>query len=242
MIGAKDYFEQYLAWKRSESNLRTAKYTYEPYSTMDLETLILEAEHENPGAQEELGERYLFGLDGLRADPDKALELFGQAAAAGHPDGMHMQAEVHRTAEFDRQDYGQYFDLLKKAAEGGSWKAMFNLSCACYKGKEAYEGHGFDVDKLAALKWSTKCTVLTMQMLEFYFTNACAEGFTDYMQGVFALFVQSVCVSARQLMRGDGVPRDMDWAKTMLTDAQSFYRHYFKADCSDFATLLSHCS
>lgn len=241
MIGAKEYFEQYLAWKRSESNLRTAKFTYESYSTMDLETLRAETEQGNPGAMEELGERYLFGLDSLKADADKALELFGQAADQGHPDAAHMRAEVYRTGEFGKQDYEQYFPLLKQAAEGGSWKAMFNLSCACYKGREAYEGHGFEADKLTALKWSTRCAVLTMQMMEFYFTNPCSEGFVDYMQGVFALFVQSVCVSARQLIRGDGVPKDIQWAKSMLTDAQNFYKHYFKADCSDFSTLLRYC-
>ena len=54
MISAKEYFAQYLSWERSESNLRTAKKSYEPYSAMDLSTLRAEAEAENPAAQEEL--------------------------------------------------------------------------------------------------------------------------------------------------------------------------------------------
>lgn len=241
MISANEYFEKYLSWQRSESNLRTAGKTYESYTTMDLATLKPEAEAGNPAAQQELGERYLFGLNGLKQDPQQAKALFQQAADQGHPDGAHMLAEVHRTTEFGLFDYAQYFPLLKKAAEVGSWKAMFNLACAYYKGKDAYDGHGFDVDRLTALKWSTQCMLSTMELLEFYHSNKCGEGFQDYMQGVYALFVQSVCVSARQLLLGDGVPKDAVWAKDMLQKAQSFYRHIFGSDCPDFSALLSHC-
>ncbi len=241
MISAKEYFERYLSWQRSESNLRTAGKTYESYTTMDLSDLRPEAEAGNPAAQQELGERYLFGLDGLKKDPQQAVNLFRQAADQGNPDGAHMLAEVHRTPEFGMLDYEQYFPLLQKAAGAGSWKAMFNLACAYYKGKEAYDGHGFDVDRLTALKWSTKCMLTTMDLLEFYHSSKCGEGFQDYMQGVYALFVQSVNVSARQLIRGDGVPKDVAWAKDMLQKAQSFYRHCFKMDCPDFTALLSHC-
>lgn len=241
MISANEYFEKYLSWQRSESNLRTAGKIYESYTTMDLAALNAEAGAGNPAAQQELGERYLFGLNGLNNDAEQAKRLFQQAADQGHPDGAHMLAEIHRTPEFGLFDYAQYFPLLKKAAEAGSWKAMFNLACALYKGKDAYEGHGFEADRLAALKWSTQCMLLTMDLLEFYHTNKCSEDFRDYMQGVYALFVQSVCVSARQLLRGDGVPKDTAWAKEMLQKAQSFYRHIFGSDCPDFSSLLSHC-
>ena len=137
MISAKEYFEKYLTWKRSESNLRSASFSYESYASLDLETLQQEAQQDNPSAQEELGERYLFGLNGLDADPAKAKELFAQAAQQGHPDAMHMLADIHRTDEYGMLDYEQYFSLLKQAAEQGSWKSMFNLSCAYYKGKDA---------------------------------------------------------------------------------------------------------
>ena len=241
MISAKEYFEQYLSWQRSESNLRTAGKTYESYTAMSLADLQPEAEAGNPAAQQELGERYLFGLDGLGKNTDRAMELFRQAAEQGNPDSAHMLAEVHRTPEFGKFDYDQYFPLLQKAAEAGSWKAMFNLACAYYKGKDAYDGHGFESDRLTALKWSTKCMLLTMELLEFYNSNKCGDGFQDYMQGVYALFVQSVNVSARQLIRGDGVPKDTAWAKEMLQKAQSFYRHIFQSDCPDFTALLGHC-
>lgn len=241
MISAKEYFEEYLSWKHSDSSLRSASFTYESYATLDLETLQQEAAANNPGAVEELGERYLFGLNGLEADADKAMELFRQAADAGHPDAMHMLADVHRTAEFGKLDYDQYFTLLEQAAEMGAWKSMFNLACAYYKGPEAYEGHGPEVDREAALKWSMRCAVMTMNLLDLFFTRRCSNGFTDYLDGVFALFVQSISVSARQLIRGDGVPKNIKRASAMLNDAQNFYRHYFKADCSDFTALLSHC-
>ena len=241
MISTKEYFEQFLSWQKRTSNLRSAPSSYETYASMELEALTPEAEAGNPGALEELAERHLFGLSGLKADPGKADSLFQQAADAGHPDALHMLAEIRRVPDYGMQDLDRYFPLPQKAAEGGSWKAMFNLSCACYKGKEAYEGHGFEVDKLAALKWSTACGIRTMELLEFYFTHTCSEGFKDYMQGVFALFVQSICVTARQLIRGDGVEKDPAYAKSMLTDAQNFYKHYFGIECSDFASLLKYC-
>lgn len=241
MITPKDYFEKYLSWKRSDSGLRSAKASYAPFSALDLESLTAEAEAESPGAQEELGERYLFGLSDLKQDPQRAKELFACSAAQGNPDAMHMLAELHRTQEYGMFDYDQYFPLLVKSARAGSWKGMFNLSCALYKGKEAYEGHGLEVNKLEALKWSTHCVVMTMGLLDFYFKNPCSEDFKDYFQGVFALFIQSVCVSSRQLIIGDGVEKDLNWAMSMLTDAQNFYRGIFKANCSDFSVLIQHC-
>ena len=83
--------------------------------------------------------------------------------------------------------------------------------------------------------------VMTMGLMDFYFKNPCSEDFKDYFQGVFALFIQSVCVSARQLILGDGVNQDLKWAHDMLTNANNFYRGIFKANCSDFEVLLQHC-
>ena len=241
MITTKEYFENFLSWQKRTSNLRSAPSSYETYANMPLVDLRPEAEAGNPGAQEELAERYLFGLDDIKTDPKQAQALFQQAADQGHPDAMHMLAEIHRMPEYGMQDLDAYFPLLKKAAEGGSWKAMFNLACAYYKGKAGYDGHGFDVDKIAALKWSTACSIRTMELLEFYFTHTCSEGFKDYMEGVFALFVQSVSVTARQIIRGDGVEKDPDYAKSLLTNAQNFYKHFFGIECADFSNLLKYC-
>ena len=77
MITPKEYFENYLSWKRSDSGLRSAKSTYAPFSALDLESLTAEAEAGSPGAQEELGERYLFGLSDLKADPHRRLSVEG---------------------------------------------------------------------------------------------------------------------------------------------------------------------
>lgn len=241
MITAAQYFEKYLSWQNRQSSLRSASLIYMPYQTLELTDLRPEAEAGNPSALLELGERYLFGLSDLAQDVDRAQALIRQAAEAGHPDAMHMMADIHRTAEFGRQDYDLYFPRLKQAAEAGCWKAMFNLSCACYKGKDAYEGHGFATDRMSALYWGTQCAIMTMGLLEFYFTHECGDGFQDYMQGVYALFVQSVCTVSRQLIRGDGVPRDPAQARSMLQNAQSFYRHFFRAGCSDFEALMKRC-
>ena len=241
MISAKEYFEEYLTWKHKESSLRSASYTYESYTKLDLQDLIAEAEAGSPGAQEELGERYLFGLSDLAQDTEKALAQFQLAADSGHPDALHMLADVHRTDEYGMLDYGTYFPLLEQAAQRGSWKAMFNYACALYKGKDAYEGQGPEENKMDALTWSSRCAVMTTNLLDIFFQNNCGNDFTDYLDGVFALFIQSVCVSARQIIRGDGVPKNLKMAKRMLLDAQKFYQHYFKASCSDFETLLQHC-
>ena len=241
MISAKEYFEEYLTWKKKESSLRSASYSYESYAELDSKDLIAEAEAGNPGAQEELGERYLFGVGDLPQSTDQAVEQFQKAAAQGHPDAMHLLADIHRTDEFGLLDYDLYFSRLAQAAERGSWKAMFNYACALYKGSEAYEGHGPAVNKPDALTWSSRCAFMTMNLLELFFRNNCSNSFTDYLDGVFALFVQSVNVSARQLILGDGVPKSRKAAKRLLTDAQKFYSHYFGARCSDFDTLLAHC-
>lgn len=51
MITPKEYFENYLSWKRSDSGLRSAKSTYAPFSALDLESLTAEAEAGSPGAR-----------------------------------------------------------------------------------------------------------------------------------------------------------------------------------------------
>ena len=241
MISAKEYFEEYLTWKKKESSLRSASCTYESYAELEVQDLIAEAEAGNPGAQEELGERYLFGLSDLPQDTEKAIEQLKKAAEQGHPDAMHLLADIHRTDDYGMLDYEQYFEQLEKAAERGSWKAMFNYACALYKGSEAYEGHGPAVNKPEALVWSSRCASATMNLLELFFQNKCSNSFTEYLDGVFALFVQSVNITARQIIRGDGVPQSKKTAKRLLNDAQRFYKHYFGARCSDFDTLLSHC-
>ena len=155
---------------------------------------------------------------------------------------MHMLSEIHRTAEYGMFDYEQYFTLLVKAAQGGSWKAMFNLACALYKGKDAYDGCGFEVNKLEALKWSTHCVVMTMGLMDFYFKNPCSEDFKDYFQGVFALFIQSVCVSARQLILGDGVNQDLKWGPRYAHQCRQLLPRHFQGQLLRLLeVLLQHC-
>ena len=55
-----------------------------------------EAQQDNPSAQEELGERYLFGLNGLDADPAKAKELYRKACDKGDRVACERYARLQR--------------------------------------------------------------------------------------------------------------------------------------------------
>lgn len=233
MIQAKEYFERYIAWKKRSDGQNA----YDAYTALDLNTLQHEADFNIPGAVEELGERYLFGL-GLTTDVDKACELFQQAAEAGHPDAMHMLADVYRTDQHGRQDLARYFPLLSAAAERGSWKSMFNLACAYYRGKLAYDGHGFNMDHAAAFQWSSRCVIMCQELLELFFTNLCTNELRDYFGEVYDTFVQAVTASAKQMMDGDGVERDPEQARILLGGAQAFHQKYLKSECGRFTALL----
>lgn len=236
MIEPKIYFERYLSWKRHTGG-KQDKVVYESYSAMDINTLIHEMDFNVPGAIEELGERYLFGLN-VDKDVDKAAELFQQAADAGHPDALQMLAEVYRTDEHGRKDMAHYFELLPKAAEAGNWKAMFNLAVAYYKGKLAYDGYGFNIDHAATLEWSLKCDTMCRALLELFFQNSCTQDLKDYFGDVYDTFVRSVFAGSKQYMDGDGTDKDPGKAKELLTSAQEFHQKYLHSECNEFSYLL----
>ena len=208
---------------------------------MDINTLTHEMDFNVPGAIEELGERYLFGLN-VDADTDKAVELFQQAAEAGHPDALQMLSEVYRTDEYGRKDLDRYFEYLTKAAEAGNWKAMFNLAVAYYKGKLAYDGHGFNMDHAATLEWSLKCDQICRALLELFFKNSCTQDLKDYFGDVYDTFVRSVFAGAKQYMDGDGAEKDPVKAKELLSSAQEFHQKYLNSECREFAFLLQKLS
>lgn len=235
MIEAKEYFERYIAWK-TRSKPQAAS-SYEAYTALDMNTLMREADFGIPGAVEELGERCLFGLN-TETDVDKACELFQQAADAGHPDAMHMLADVYRTDQHGRKDLERYFTLLPAAAERGSWKSMFNLACAYYRGKLAYDGYGFNMDHAAAFRWSSRCVVMCQELLELFFTHQCSSELRDYFGEVYDTFVQAVCASARQMIDGDGMEQDLEQARILLNGAQTFHQQRLRSECGKFAFLL----
>jgi TPR repeat protein len=235
MIEAKEYFERYIACKRRDS--KTNQMAYAAFSELDADSLMREADYQIPGALEELGERYLFGI-GCEKNLDKALELLHQAADVGHPDAMHLLADIYRTDQHGCKDLARYFELLPAAAERGNWKSMFNLACAYYQGKLAYDGHGFNLDHAATLEWSEKCIRMTRELLTLFFTNTCTEDLRDYFGDVYDTYVRSVYASAKQYMDGDGVEKDLDHARAMVSDAQAFHQRYLSSDCNQFSYLL----
>ncbi len=231
MIQAKAYFEQYLGWKRHDKQNRVV---YDSYATMPLDMLAKETA---PGALEEQGERYLFGIN-TPADIDKALTLFQKAADAGHPDAWQMLAEIYRTDTYGRKDMERYFTLLPKAAELGNWKAMFNMAVACYRGKLAYDGYGFPMDHSEALKWTLQCESMCRELLRVFFGRTTTQNLKDYFGEVYDTYIRSIFAAAKQYVQGDGVEQSPQKAKQLVSEAQKFHRQYMGAESDALQQLL----
>lgn len=231
MIQAKTYFDRFLGWKRYDKQNRVV---YDSYATMTLDMLTKESA---PGAMEELGERYLFGI-GTQADVDKALALFQKAADAGHPDAMQMLAEVYRTDKYGRKDLERYFIYLPQAAEQGSWKAMFNLAVACYRGKLAYDGFGVNMDHAEALSWTLKCEQMCRELLRVFFGRSTTQNLKDYFGEVYDTYLRAIFAAVKQYSEGDGVDKDVEKAKQLITDAQKFHGQHMGAESDQLNQLL----
>ncbi len=245
MITPEEYLLRYLAWELSgisSSDLSPQTCYYQSFSAMALPMLQMEAEHHVPGAVEELGERYLYGLDGLQKDFEKAKTLFEKAAELGHPEANGMLAKIYTSDQYAHKDMKLYFDFLKKGAERGGWLSMFNLSCAYYKGKEQYGGFGFDRDKALALKWSMQASTMTRALLRLVFTKPCTKSFAEYNQNMYRIWIQSTCVSAEQMINGDGVKRDIAKAREWLQEAARHHVDVLHRPCAEFEKLLKECN
>ena len=231
MIQAKTYFERFLGWKRHDKQNRLV---YDSYATMPLDMLEKESA---PGALEEAGERYLFGVN-MQADVEKAIVLFQKAADAGHPDAWQMLAEVYRTDKYERKDLERYFTYLPKAAELGNWKAMFNMAVAYYRGKLAYEGFGFNMDHAEAMKWTLQCLAMCRELLRVFFGRATTQNLKDYFGEVYDTYIRAIFAAAKQYVQGDGVEQSNEKAKKLITDAQTFHRQYMGAESDQLNQLL----
>ena len=241
MIDAKDYFMKYLSWKRRVSNGPSSTICREAFSAMDADMLEHDAEQDNPGAMEELGERYLFGLSPFSQDVDRAISLLTAAKEAGHPDAAHLLSDIYRSDEYGRKDLEKYFQLLTEAAEMGSWRSMFNLAVACYKGKDSYEGYGPEQDKQKTFAWGMKCQKMTLGLMAAYFSNNSTKNFDDYFEHVYDIFEQSVIATSMQLINGDGVKKDIGKAREMVTYTQRMHQNFLKCDNDKFTKILAHC-
>lgn len=243
MITTEQYFHNYLAYEMSSissDSLSPRRCYYESFPGLDSRLVAYHAERDaHPGAMEDLGERHLYGVDGVKQDTDRAQELLTEAARLGHPDAPLMLAQIHGSDKFGRKDMDQYFLYLSKAAEMGSFRAMFNLSCAYYKGRDAYGGHGFDMDRAKALELGTQAAERAMELMGLMLTNPCSRSFQNLMQTAYQIFVQATCAAAQQYLSGDGVPASDGAAEALLNQAQQLHIKHLGRSCPDFTRLMA---
>jgi TPR repeat protein len=233
MIDAKEYFERHIAVKKNINGTSAN----DSYASMDMDSLRREADYAIPGALEELGERYLFGIS-VGKDVDKACEMFTKAAQAGNPDAMYMLADVYRTEQYGRQDWERYFELLPAAAERGSWKAMFNLALAYYKGKKAHGGFGPEADHSQTIVWSTRCMNMCQALLTMFFAGSSTKELESYFSDVYDTFVRCVSATSKQYADGDGTEKDIEKARAMVNKGQELHQKWFQCDCPQFSAIL----
>lgn len=242
-ISAEEYFSKYLSWRMdymSSSNLNPKTAVYESFSSMADNMLTIEVQSNVPGAIQEQGERYYYGL-GMAVDVDKAIECFEKAAELGHPEANYKLAEIYKSDEYGRKDMNKYFDFLSKSARRGYWLAMFNLSCAYYKGKEEYNGYGFKKDKQKSLEWQLATFKMITELLRCIFSKSCSQSFKEYTRNMCSVFNNSVVLIAEQLISGDGVEVDKKTARNILEEAISLIKELFNATNQELENLQEKC-
>jgi uncharacterized protein len=121
-----------------------------PLMNLPLTQIRNKAARHEPAAIYELARRYMRG-EGVLQNPEKAIPLLNQAAAAGSADAQNDLAGLY---DFGRlwfaQDHRKAFELYRKAAKQGHPLAQYNLG-ACY-----YEGAGTPIDYKKSLFWTRK--------------------------------------------------------------------------------------
>lgn len=226
MISAENYFKIYLAYELgiiSNTNLNMHDQRYESYRGLHTNLLEFEAKNNgNPGAIEELGERALFEDE----DVNKAIEYLVIASEKGHADATALLAQIYFNDNYGMKDLDKYFKYLQLSAEQGSAVGMYNLSCAYYKGKEAYDGYGFETDKALSFKLCYDSAKRLRDILEVLFTNNCGQSFVEYIEDQMVYHIQYTVACAQTLLDGDGVTKDIEGAKKLLIETREFYLKY----------------
>ena len=233
-INPEEYFCRFLGYRMDMIGNQSfgANCYFESYCALDDKFLSWLAEHENnPGAWDELGQRMFFG----NKDINKAIEYLTKASELGNGDSTMLLAQVYRD---HLKDYDMYFRQLEKACRQGCGMAMFNLACCFYKGKDAYDGHGYDQNKKKALELSMVATDRIEELLTVMTSVKCSRSFQEYFSQQVRCYVQCVCISAEQLIDGDGVAQDLNRAKQLLLKSNEFYKSRFGEECADFGNLL----
>lgn len=239
-IDPNEYVQRYLICEMqtiSSSNITPTTAYYETFAAF---AGVMLENNSHPGAINELGERYLFGLEGI-TDVDKALELFEKAAQLGHPDAMTNRAEVYRVPQFGRQDFKKYFEMVEIAAERGSWSAMFNLACAYAKGKEAYGGAGYEIDMAKSLDWAIAAANMSCDILIIFQKNTFSKRFMPYLQRVHEVCVRAIHMAVTQMLEGDGVPVNKEGARVLLEKSIPMLEQLEGEKPKIFVELLNKC-
>lgn len=237
MINMAEYFDRYLGYKMSmlcsSNGLSPNKYYYETYRNLDDKLLTWHSDNDNnPGAMEELGERYYF----MKSDIGSALPYLEKASDLGNGDASFMLSQIYRT---DLQDWHKYFHYLQLSADQGCAAGIFNLSCCYYKGRSEYEGYGFDADKEKALALAMEAAERLEALIEFIMRNPCSKGFAEYVNNQIGTYITAICASAKQLMEGDGVEKDVKKAKSLLIEANAFSKELLGSEIPAFVDLIN---
>jgi len=139
-----------------ENRLRIAREQSPPVSLVTPRQTILswpslvelreEAEKQLPAALWALGKVYFDG-DLVPADPKRAIELFGQAAAAGNVDAAYQLGEVYSKDTYVKHDDVKVFSYFQQAARGKVRPALYNLG-VCF-----VNGRGVSKDMVEGFAW-----------------------------------------------------------------------------------------
>lgn len=235
MLSIAEYFDRFLGYGMSmisNNNLTPQTQYFETYKNLDDKLLQLHAEYDkDPGAMEELGERYYL----INHDINSAIPYLEQASQLGNGEASAVLSQIYRTSW---KNWDKYFHYVQLSAEQGCVIGLFNLSCCYFKGKKAYEGHGFDEDKQKALELSIAASHRARELIHFIFTNRCSNGFQEYLNRLVSVFLNSTCAAAEQLIYGDGVQKQLPEAKLLLTESNEFIKVHFGCEAPDFTELL----
>lgn len=235
MISIEEYFERFLGYAigtMSNDNLRPHDIFYETYRNLDDKLLEVHAELEkNSAAMEELGERYYY----MKHDIEAAIPWFEEASKLGNGEASALLSQIYR---IDLKEWDKYFEYVQLSAEQGCAMGLFNLSCCYYKGKDAYEGHGFDEDKEKAMELSITASHRSREMIHFLLTHRCSNGFKEYLEQQINIFVNSTCSSAEQMINGKSAQKNKEDARILLTEANNFAKEHFGCDAERFTVLL----
>jgi TPR repeat protein len=96
--------------------------------------MVAKASRGDANAQYWLAEAYATG-EGAKADPKRALEYYGKAAAQSHPGALYELGFVHVKGEGVKPDWRKAIKYFERAAAAGSSDAAILLGDAFREGK-----------------------------------------------------------------------------------------------------------